>query len=283
MSEFGKIDSSSDAWYACSGECDDVVVSTRIRLARNLANFPFPDRCSAAVVEQIQSIVFDSFTRIPDAEKYNVFSIQNLEESGMNVLKERGFISPPYGTGLVLRSDSKGYCVINSRDHIRLAGISAGLAAESAFAMCHTMDENLQQVMQFAASYDFGFLTASLGDVGSGMKASLRVHLPSILYMDRLQNLAAEIERRGFAIKATFALDSKSKGALGDFYDVCSLSAFDGNELDQLIALTSIGKYIVEQERLCRQEGLESKPTRLHDIVYRAYALIKYSRFISLQ
>ena len=274
---------SSKAWYTGGGDENDVVLSTRVRLARNLANFPFPDNCSDDDAERIQSLVFDSFNHVSDPDAYQAIPMKKVPEESLTILREWGILDMPDGTGLVMKNSGELACTVNSVDHVRVAAFVPGLEIEHAFSVCSAVDGQLQQTLQFAASYDFGFLTSSLYDAGSGMKTSLWVHLPSLAFTGALQDVLDTVRQRDFTVKASYGFSDDALVALGKYYQISSASSFNGNEIDQIASAAAAGKYLAEQERKARAEVLKIRPTPAYDIVYRAYAMVKYSRLISLR
>jgi protein arginine kinase len=273
----------SGAWYNNNGPENDVILSTRVRLARNLANFPFPGNFRGDDSERVQMLVFDAFSHSDDPDSFQAVEIGKLDDTGMKILTERGVIDTPSGTGIVMRSDGYIACTINSIDHVRIAAFTPGLNCDDAFSLCNSVDNTMQKSVQFAASYDFGFLTASLSDAGSGMKISLYVHLPSVSHAGKIDEVSYKLQEKGMSIASLFGSGGIFDASLGAYYQVSTAAAFCGSEVDQLFSLTSAGKYIAETERKLRKEYAEYKPTVIHDIVYRAYAMVKFSRLISFR
>ena len=292
---------SSDAWYAYPGTDNDVVLSTRVRLARNLANFPFPNKLhgSANAIsretdgQRIQSIVFDSFNRFENSDQFQAISVDKLDPLGSRILEERGVIDSTEGEnlGIVMRTDGKVSCTVNVIDHVRIASFTPGLDVDGALGLCREVDDGMQKNVQFAASYDFGYLTSSLLDAGSGMKISLRVHLPSLSALGRIQTVSQDMQEKGILFTACYGAGGVDKAntlggkgmSLGSYYQIAGTNSFTGNEYDQTAAVAAVGKQLVELERKARTECSQSMPTDIRDDVYRAYALSRFSKFISLR
>ncbi|MCR5605529.1 MAG: hypothetical protein K6F69_01760 [Treponema sp.] len=275
----------TDSWYSKAGPESDVVLSSRVRLARNLANFPFPNNLKNDDGLRICSIVFDAFSNLQNPEQYHSVQVKNLESLGERIMAERGIIDMGRNDneGLVLRSDGKISCLINSIDHVRIASFVPGLNFDEGMSLCKKVDDELQQRIQFAASYDFGYLTSSLFDTGSGMKVSVRVHLPSLSYLDRTDDLFSDLLEKDFSAVPCYGAGKNYSAALGSYYQISSVNSFYGSELDQITAITAVSKYLCEMERRARNEMIERHPTALRDIVYRAYALARFSRFLTLK
>lgn len=272
---------SSDAWYAESGPENDVVLSTRIRLARDLANFPFPQKFKEDDAQRVKTLVFDSFSHCQNPDNYQVVLTSDLNELGRKILCERGVIdvNTPVssGSGVVIRTDGCVSCVVNDIDHVRIAAFVPGLNAEKAFKQCRAVDDELQNSVQFAASFELGFLTSAFADCGSGMKVSCRLHLPSLSFADKIPAVCKELDEKGVVIKDCFGAGVEKNSSLGSFYQISSKNSGNGNEFDQIANVVSAASYIAKYERRMRNELLEKQPTVIRDRIYRSYAKIRFT------
>ncbi len=270
----------SDVWYSHHGDDDDVVLSSRVRLARNLANFPFPTKFRGSDGERIRSIVFDAFNQLDNAESYHSIAVNQFMPSGTKVLIECGILEPVQDDrdcGVVVRADGKVSCTVNICDHVRIAVFSSGL--DFALSEGRYVDAGLQKSVQFAASYDFGYLTSSLFDAGSGMKLSCRLHLPALTLLGRIGSVGDSLGKKGFSFTATYGLGSKGS-SLGAFYTASSLNCRAGTEFDQSASMQAAMRQIVEQERLAREQCSRELSTMIKNSVYRSYALANYSMLL---
>ena len=272
-----------DAWYNASAENDDVIVSSRVRLARNLANFPFPENFDEECALQVQNIIFDSFNHFDDADAYQTMILSTVPKLGADILRERGLVEENFGTGLVMRVDGVSSCLLNCSDHVRISSFAPGLACSTAYAFSHNIDIQLQEKVQFAASHEFGYLTSNICESGSGMKLSLRVHLPSISFAGKISELAKACDERGYSVRDSFGSGTQFGSSLGGFYQISSRQSVSGNEIDQLAGITSLGKYICEFERKIRGEVADNKFTEVRDMILRAFAQMRYSLLMPLR
>lgn len=283
----------SDAWYNESGPENDVVLSTRLRLARNFANFPFPSRFTRDDGERIQNLVFDAFSHLENPERYQALSLKKLDRLGQRILFERGVLTAEQSAspvaGIVVRTDGKLVCAVNAEDHVRLSCFGAGLSTDSLYSLIKHIDDGLQDIVQFAASVEFGYLSASVHNIGTGMKISLFVHLPSLSFFNRetgdLHNAFSLLDSKGFEVSACFGQRLQNEDAfspvLGDCYQISGKGCFTGSETEQISELKENIKPLIESERMFRQKTADIKPTVLRDYVYKAIAAVKYSRFLS--
>ena len=246
----------SDAWYSIDGSDNDVVLSTRVRLARNLVNFPFPSAYKGDDAERVRALIFDSFVHMENPEHYQLVCVHNLENLGQRILIERGVIvsdivSSP-SPGVVVRLDGKVSCTVNNIDHLRISSFVSGLDVTHGFNLAHNLDLAMQNRLQFASSVDFGYLTTQFSDTGSGMKISLMLHLPSITHTGILQRVFKDVLAQGFIISGFYGTGSDSGSSLGSYYQLSNSSSFFGSEEGQIESITSIAKNICETERKIR-------------------------------
>ena len=281
-------------WYACDGDSLDVVVSSRARLSRNLANFPFPARFRGDDEARVQTLIFDSFSQIQmNNEKFNFHALdtRTLDESGRRILEERGVLKPliRHGdktvvpeTGVVMSMDGRSSTAINCGDHLRISYFLNGLAPRDCFDGCYKIDSELQKTLQFAASYDFGFLTASLLDAGSGLKLSARIHVPAAVYSGKLNLITDVVKQCGLKINPAFPMISQGSAA-GCFFVIETTNAMKGSEIDQVAEFESACRCIVETERKILNEYADNKKTIVRNSVLRAFSISKFSLLISLR
>ncbi len=271
-----------EIWYNVISEDQDVVISSRIRFSRNLASFPFPVNFKSDDSNRVQNIVFDAFSKLSNPDYYQSMTLEKLDENGKKILEERGLLGSSLATGLITTIDGASACLINDNDHIKLSSFASGLNLDTPFKSCYKIDQELQQFIQFAASREFGYLSASTFNAGSAMKISFYVHLPSLSYSNEIQELVKEIQNKGFNISDCFGTGSFFNTSLGGYYQISTFSSIKGNEVDQLGNAFSLAKYICELERKKRRFYADNQMTIVHNIVLRAYSLAKFSILLKL-
>ena len=279
----------ADAWYASLGPEQDVVISTKIRIARNLANFPFPRASRGDDGERVQALVFDAFSKMDNPDSFQAISTERLDPLGQRILAERGVIphefAKHYGTGntiapgIIVRSDGRLTCTVNAADHIHICAFAPGLDPTNVWQTARAIDEKMQEYLHFAASHDFGYLTSELSDAGSGMKLTVQVHLPSVSLAGSLLAVIEASESRGFSLSASYG--NASGSSLGAYYNVTNTNSFEGNEFDQVASISSAAAFLANFERKLRANIAENKPTVIRDRVCKAFAQAKYSSFLT--
>ncbi len=285
MSEKSATSNIGDAWFASEGPESDVVISTRVRLARNLANFPFPLRFRDDDADHVRSIVFDAFSHCSSPDNYQAVITSNLDLIGKKILCERGVMesSTPVstGSGIVISTDGVLSCIVNGVDHVRLSSFLPGLSGVEAFEIVKKVDDELQNFLQFAASLEHGYLTSDISDCGSGMKVSCRVHLPAITFANKLKEVLIEFSRRGIDMRDSFGLGNEKNSALGSFYQVSTKVAGNGSEIEQMAGLIGAVKFLSETERRISKELFNIRQTEIKDKIYKAYASAKFSFLVT--
>ncbi len=278
---------SSDAWYAFDGPENDVVLSTRVRFARNLANFPFPAKFKEDDAIRVQNLVFDSFSHCSEPDKYQGLVAGDLDSLGAAILEERGVLDSSSagesGRAIVVRTDGKVSCEVNSKDHVRLSSFVPGLDGKAAFDMLACLDDELQNTLQFAADYDFGYLTSNIADSGSGMKVSCRLHLPSLSFSGKILDLFASLNQKEIVVNDVFGAGSLPSSSLGFYYQISTKNAGNGSELDQIAGLVSAVKFLAGNERRERNVVLRTRQTELRNRICRSYAKVKFASLIELR
>ena len=277
-------DSLSDVpWYSCAGIDNDVVVSTRVRLARNLADFLFPSAAKKDEAERVQTLVFDSFSHFENPDDYRVVNTETLDALGKKILEERGVLDGSGASGIVMKGDGRLSCRVNSTDHVRIASFEPGLNCAGAFDACRLCDDGMQKTLQFAASYEFCYLTSILSDAGSGMKVSIRVHLPSLVFSGEADAVLNGVRAKGLDVFSVYGSGDGYGASLGAYYDIATSSSLSGSEFDQTASVESAGKYLAEAERKFRRRCAENKPTQMRNLILRAFAEAKFSALLSLR
>ncbi len=290
-------------WYTEKGQFQDVVISSRVRLSRNLANFPFALCFRGDDSERVQSLVFDAFSRIQSENPDFLFSVVEtkfIDDEGRKLFEEWGVLKSqgllgnqkqknPSGTenlpetGLVFqKKNSLSLSVrVNSGDHVKISSFRAGMDFQDAFSECAEIDGKLQEKLQFAATYDFGYLTCALKDSGSGMKISARIHIPGIVRTGKFGLVVEYLKDKNFSISPAFPQISTGSAA-GSFYLISTRNSMRGSEFDQIAEFEAACMYISEIERKILTGYADTKRTVVFNSVIKSYSLAKFSLMESL-
>ena len=284
---------SQGIWYTCAGADQDVVVSTKATLSRNLANFPFPSKLDDSESDRVQSIVFDAFNSLPDADQYQMTPISFLDEMGNKIVTEREILFPHEGRreGIILRNDCRVTCTVNTDDHIKISAFAPGLGVDVSSSLVYQIDKELQKRIQFAASHEFGYLNHSVLDCGSGLSFKVKVHLPGLSFLKSIKNISMNVSKSGFNFSDCFGAGGGegvsgfggTGASLGSYYCISTKSSCGGSELDQMTAMLCTIQNIVKEERAARITCVNQYSATLANCGCRCLALATNSLFMTLR
>ena len=203
-------------WLDGSGKESDVIISSRVRLARNLQKFPFPEKAKHNKLRQVLEIIKDNYGKVEDLKDSLYININEISEIDRQFLMERRLISPDLvhrklPAGLIIGKDELVSIMINEEDHFRIQSIQSGLEITKAWEIIKRIDDELAMMMEFAYSEQFGYLTACPTNTGTGMRVSIFIHLAGLAMSGELETIMkekipSEITMRGFYGEGTEAL-----------------------------------------------------------------------------
>ncbi|MBQ9414683.1 MAG: protein arginine kinase [Clostridia bacterium] len=271
-----------DKWYRTVGKHGDVVMSTRIRLARNLEHRPFPRFLSKEQRQEIVEAVKDAAAAISGLPLHFV-DVATLPERERLALVERHLISfelanAPEGSGLLLSEDERVSVMINEEDHVRIQVMSAGLDLEGAYALADQVDSALGEKLHFAYDERLGFLTACPTNLGTGMRASLMLHLPALEEQGAIQTLENTVSKLGLTIRGSYGEGTRPHGAL---YQMSNQVTLGISEKAAIENLNGIAVQIMKQEISMRQR-LFTQP-EFEDHAWRSLGVLQTARILTYE
>ncbi|WP_391123390.1 protein arginine kinase [Psychrobacillus sp. L3] len=281
------LDNSPSSWMAGIGDHSDIVMSTRIRLARNLNGYRFPLAFTEDEAHKIDQSVSATLLDADEEFKMNFSSIQikDLSELSRQVLVEKHLISPKLAnspmTGSVLLSDDESVSVmINEEDHIRIQCLFPGLQIQEAYTQADTIDRLLDKELPYAFDEQFGYLTSCPTNTGTGLRASVMMHLPALTMTKQMNRIVTIISRLGMVVRGIYGEGSE---ALGNVYQVSNQTTLGKTEEDILSDLQSITEQIIQKEKEARSALLNHSANTLEDRLYRSLGTLSYARIITTE
>ncbi len=275
--------STSKKWYQLAGIDADVVISTRVRLARNLVGYPFPCTMDEPTRAKVCGLIKDAVENGGSAigSRFSAIDLGGCSREQLVSLVERHLISPefagnPRGRMLMLLDDESVSMMLCEEDHLRLQVLEAGLALEKAWDMADKLDTLLSERLSFAAGESLGYLTACPTNLGTGMRASVMVHLPALERSGALRSLSSSIAKLGLTIRGMYGEGSDSRGAV---YQISNQETLGVTEAATIEKLSGIIAQVIRLEREAR-EKLLAHPAE-QDRVWRALGLLQTARMIS--
>ncbi len=275
----------SGEWLRGSGPESDIVISSRVRLARNLAKFPFLTRASEEQRAEIHDAIRNALDKRGLSENGHCYVDLGSESNELTsrFLLERHLISRELangegGRGVLFNRSEMLSVMVNEEDHLRLQAIRAGFQVEEAYEDLRAIDERLDRELGFAFSADFGYLTACPTNVGTGMRASVMFHLPALVFTKQIDKVFAGVTKINLAVRGFYGEGTQ---ASGDFFQISNQITLGLGEVDILSALGRIVPKIVAYEREVRTHLLDKDRLRLEDKIWRALGTLRVARSIS--
>lgn len=268
-------------WIESIGTDEDVVVSTRLRIARNMKNYKFPDFIGEEEANAVTNSILNAMKDCGD--KYRYYRIHDLTETERNVFVEEHLISPSlanttkYG-GFLLRDDEKATIMINEEDHIRIQVLLPGLDIVEGWEISSKIDDSLDGKINYAFDEEFGYLTSCPTNAGTGLRASVMVHLPCVTMTGHLNLIMDGLRKIGLTTRGLYGEGSK---ALGHFYQISNQTTLGESEEEIIKKLTKVVNQIVSRERSTRGYMLDKMKIQLEDRIFRSLGVLNYSRLIS--
>lgn len=259
----------------------DVVVSSRCRLARNLEGLPFPERAEPSDLARVLRAVEGLFRASQVQREFTLARMDGLDALVQQVMIERYLISPrliasPEQRAVGFSGNGTLSVMVNEEDHLRLQAIRAGLSLGTVWDAVSQFDDWLGESLRYAFRADFGFLTAHVANLGTGLRASAMLHLPALVLGGRLPDLldaarAVEVAVRG--------LHGEGSQADGDLYQVSNQYALGVTEEQLVGRVEAVVRHLIGEEREARQ-SLAAEGSELADAAWRSYGILTHARLI---
>lgn len=268
-------------WYLQTGKDSNIVISTRIRLARNISNFKFNLK-EENEYKQLENYIQERITKL--GIEYKFLKLKDIDEITRQSLVEKNIISPEFiqnaDTGAMLINEEENVCImINEEDHLRIQVFSSGLELEQTLNLAIEIDEKLQEIFNIAKSPEYGFLTICPTNLGTGMRASAMLHLPGLSKTGNIQKILSLVSQFGMEIRGIYGENSKS---VGDIYQISNKKTLGITEQNIIKNLKIIIDTIIEQEKIARRY-LAKNSDELEDKVYRSYGVLTNCKKISFK
>lgn len=278
------INQAVSSWMSAEGPDSDIILSSRIRLARNINQFKFPTFFSndeaKSVIHKIKERVNDSsFTKLGKMELLIMDELQPLQK---RVLMEKHLISPYLAEnsshGACLLSENEELSImINEEDHIRIQCLFPGFQLSEALEMASEIDDWLEEKVDYAFDENIGYLTSCPTNVGTGLRASVMMHLPGLVLTQQINRIIPAINQLGLVVRGIYGEGSE---ALGNIFQVSNQLTLGKSEMDIVEDLKSVVSQLISQERSAREALEKTSNIQLEDRVFRSFGILSNSRII---
>ena len=270
-------------WMRGSGPVSDIVMSSRLRLARNLEKLPFATRATKTSQAEVLKLVKDGLAGSVTLKKPLFLEMGALDEVDRQFLVERHLVSRE----LIVHPEHKGVAVgsgeiisimINEEDHLRIQVMQSGLNLRDAWAIIDTLDDELSETLPYAYSSDWGYLTCCPTNTGTGMRASVMLHLPSLVISKQINKVLHTITKLGLTARGLYGEGTE---ASGNFFQISNQVALGRAEEEIIENLERILKEVIHQEQTARESLMTSNRVQLEDRVWRAYGILRHAQTMS--
>ncbi|OWZ84530.1 protein arginine kinase [Natranaerobius trueperi] len=274
----------SAKWMKGEGPYHNIVLSSRIRFARNLKNIPFPSLAGDEDTEKVVNTTKDSLKRAETGlGKHQLTWMKDLDNLEKQVMVEKHLISPllakeDRNSAVMLREDEAVSIMLNEEDHIRIQCLFPGLQLEKAYELADQLDDLIEESADYAFDEELGFLTACPTNVGTGMRASVMLHLPGLALSKQINRILSAIGQVGLAVRGLYGEESE---VVGNIFQISNQITLGQSEKDMIKNLLGVTKQLVEQEEQARQNLLNESKIRLADKSGRAFGKLSNARIIS--
>lgn len=273
------------AWLAEGGEESELVLSTRVRLARNIEGRTFTHCADSSELESVRREAKDALEATSAMKNCVFLDMNEMGEQERLLLSERRLISRDMVTrfnnrGLVVLGGEKLSVMLNEEDHLRLQSFEAGLALNEAFDSVSRLDDELDGSLEFAFSDQFGYLTACATNVGTGLRVSAMVHLPGLVHNGDIRQVSDGLRHVRLNVKGSYGT---SGVAAGNFFQISNSITLGLSESDTIMNMDSHIRKVLEFEKKARESLLKEARSLLEDKIWRAYGTLRNARMLDLR
>jgi protein arginine kinase len=260
-----------------------IVLMSRIRFARNLSGYPFPGWASEMQRQEIYEMARDAVVKLPAMKGSSSISVEELSELERQVLVERHLVSRELcesedATGVVISADQSAAIMINEEDHLRIQVLRSGFNFKKVWKVIDEIDTSLEENLDFAFSPELGYLTACPTNVGTGIRASIMMHLPGLVIAKQMEKVVRAVNQLGIVVRGLFGEGSDASGSIFQISNQQTL----GESEDAIIKrLSEILNTIVEHENNARERLLENESNKLLDKIGRAFGILQNGHLLS--
>jgi len=273
----------SGRWLCAEGPESDIVISTRIRLARNVVGYPFMSRADDDIKKQLVETLRNTIQSTQIGHNYQFVNVAELDELDRQLLVERQLISRELAQsngprGVMIGSNEQTSIMLNEEDHVRMQILNSGLALEESWAEIDVLDNALEDRISFAFDETLGYLTACPTNVGTGIRVSVMLHLPGLRITREIQKVHQAAQKINLAVRGLYGEGSQ---AMGDFYQISNQVTLGCSEQNLLDNLAEVVPNILGYERRVRDLLCRDNKSQLEDQISRAMGVLTSARSIS--
>jgi len=274
-------------WFDNTENMNNIVISSRVRLARNLYNYPFSLKINDEQTKRLVNDVKESFFGQSEQamNDYDFYEVNRLDRVDKLYFVETHSVSPllvkkEQSTGVILSKDASTSIMINEEDHLRIQAVSAGENMGKVFKEANRIDDLFSERLIYAFNQKYGYITSCPTNLGTGLRASYMVHLPFLENEELIKTLSDEMNRFGFTIRGIYGEGTE---ALGSIYQISNQKTLGQSEEEIISSLDNIVQQVIKQEKMLRENTKKKNPLGMEDMAFKAYGILKYARSLTSQ
>lgn len=280
---FEEMAKSPAAWLSGGGEESPVVLSTRVRLARNVAGCSYPASADSETRKRIVSYFDSTVTRSKLLADCQYLKAPDIDELDRDFLVERHLISPVFLGGslskaLLIGPEERVSIMVNEEDHFRVQALSAGLDPQSSLDLAMKYENEIGKYLEFDFDPDFGYLTACPTNAGTGMRASVLIHLPGLVLTRDIDKVISRISRSGLIVRGFYG---EGSDVLGNLFQISNQYTLGISESDIIALITRVTREIIDSEAAARQRLTDEAADMIEDKIWRAYGILCNARVLT--
>lgn len=262
---------------------DGPIITSRVRLARNLADDYFPGMASDETLAKIWSRVSDLFAQGSLIEDQRIYALDELDALEKRILLERhiisrNFINSAVGSGIILSSDEHISIMVNEEDHLRMHVMKPGLCLRDAWLKLNEIDDGVEAKLPYAFSSRLGYLTSCPTNLGTGLRASVMVHMPGLVLLEEMDAIIKGISKLGLTVRGLWGEGSQAEG---NMFQISNQITLGKGESEILEHLKQVALELSEHEKNARKRLMETQKERVRNHVGRAYGILLHATIIS--
>ncbi len=274
-------------WMEGEGPDARIVISSRVRLARNLAGQPFPHLMSQEAGQAVVRLVRDAISDPAVQEKLGSLFYVPLDELlplDRQILMEKHLISPQHAQdeqpsrGVAMCPDEAVSIMVNEEDHLRIQVLLPAFQLGAAWQLANLVDDVLESKLDFAFDEQYGYLCCCPTNVGTGLRASVMMHLPALAMTNQASGVFTALSKVGFVVRGLYGEGTEAKGNL---FQVSNQVTLGLSEVEVLDKLATVSRQVIEQEQMGRRSLMKERPLQIEDMVFRAYGILTNARLLN--
>ncbi len=282
---FDNMPSRLSSWLTAEGAEAGIVLSSRVRLARNIKGLSFPPYADDQIREKVVDFVEAALQKSREFEHGEFYRSEVIADLDRSFLIERHLISPEFMrpdtiSGIFISPDEKIAIMVNEEDHIRLQSMGSGLSLTETLARAMRIDDDLARTLEFDYDTDFGFLTSCPTNVGTGLRASILIHLAGLVLTKEIDSVIDHITKLGLVVRGFYG---EGSDVWGNLFQISNQTTLGRSESDITEALQKITRQIIEFENQARAQLVGEANDEISDKIWRAFGILKHARVLTTE